>query len=84
MRSAIEIYVYFQIRKVLEHKDITVWLYEEVCGVVVQHSNLFSLFEKKFIKVIYIRKKLLEMNKLSTKYMFSKITIFNAGQQPAV
>ena len=64
----------------LEHKDSTKWLNEEVCGVVAQ----LSLFEKKFIKVIYIRKKLLEMNKLSTKYMCSKITIFNAAQQPAV
>ena len=69
----------------LEHKDSTVWLNEEVCSVVVQLSNLFSLFEKKFYKGnIYIRKKHLEMNKLSTKCMCSKITIFNAGQQPAV
>ena len=43
---------FFQIGDVLQYDNSTKWLNEEISGVVTQVTELCTLFDKKFIKVI--------------------------------
>ena len=43
---------FFQIGNVLQYDNSTKWLNEEISSVVTQVTELCTLFDKKFIKVI--------------------------------
>ena len=43
---------FFQIGDVLQYDNSMKWLNEEISGVVTQVTELCTLFDKKFIKVI--------------------------------
>ena len=43
---------FFQIDDVLQYDNSTKWLNEEILGVVTQVTELCTLFDTKFIKVI--------------------------------
>lgn len=63
------LFCYCKIQDVLGHEDSKKWLDEEVCGMLVQASGLFVLFDKMFIKVLFTTFQIIIMFTM-TKYLY--------------